>query len=175
MKTTAFDYNTVADRLSGGMFAEYPVRGDGMRPFLYPGLDHVLLSPMRINCKMCSETEMELHSRHERFSSWWKRKKCRPDGRTTIRRRDVVLCATNESGTPSLYRVAHIHGTLLLLRKDGRAKPYESATVSDVLGVVIGGTFRGGRPLSVTSRKWRYASRAWGLPYKAMRLKKKLF
>ena len=87
-------------------------------------------------------------------------------GRMTIRRRDVVLVRFKDNMPPALMRVVHVWGTLLLLREDSSYAPYESATVSDILGVVVEGTCRGGRHFNSSSRKWRYASKAWTASYR---------
>ena len=161
------DYDEAASLLSAGAFVRLSVKEGGMRPFLLQGKDSVLLAPVRLCGNGYTDDETDMFDSHN-VISWRKRRNCTAgDGRITVRRRDVVLVRHGEDMSPCLLRVVHVWGTLLLLRGDCGYAPYVRATVSDVLGVVVGGTFRGGIPFKSTSRKWRYASKAWTASYRA--------
>ena len=162
----ASNYTTAADRLSEGAFVRVPVSGSGMRPFLKPEKDSVLLAPVRLNGTGYSSQELEIFNSRIDVSGKIRRNSTSSSGRITIRRRDIVLIRHKDNMSPALMRVVHVWGTLLLLREDSSYAPYESATVSDVLGVVVEGN-RSGRHFKADSRKWRYASKAWTASYRA--------
>ena len=162
----ALDYTAAAERLASGAFVRVPVTGSGMRPFLRPGEDSVLLAPVRLTGHNYSPRELNVFSsRCDESGKKYRNRSC-ATGRMTIRRRDVVLVRFKDNMPPALMRVVHVWGTLLLLREDSSYAPYESATVSDILGVVVEGTCRGGRHFNSSSRKWRYASKAWTASYR---------
>ena len=162
----ALDYTDAAGKLASGAFVRVPVSGSGMRPFLRPGEDSVLLAPVKLSGRNYSQWELNaFQSRCGNPDRRYRNRSC-ASGRITIRRRDVVLVRHKDDMTPALMRVVHVWGTLLLLREDSAYAPYESATVSDVLGVVVEGTCRGGRHFNSSSRKWRYASKAWTASYR---------
>ena len=162
----ALDYTAAAERLASGAFVRVPVTGSGMRPFLRPGEDSVLLAPVRLTGHNYSPRELNVFSsRCDESGKKYRNRSC-ATGRMTIRRRDVVLVRFKDNMPPALMRVVHVWGTLLLLREDSSYAPYESATVSDVFGVVVEGTCRGGRHFNSSSRKWRYASKAWTASYR---------
>lgn len=165
----ATDYSDAAARLSNGVFVRLDVTGDEMRPFLLQGKDSVLLCPMRLCARRYTAAERALFDTHNDISGRKTRNCTVCAGRITVRRRDVVLVRL-EDGSLCLLRVVHVWGTLLLLRGDRGYTPYVHATVSDVLGVVVEGTFRGGTHFLSTSRKWRYASKAWTASYRARQL-----
>ncbi len=160
------DYEAAAEKLTSGAFVRVPVTGSGMRPFLRPGEDSVLLAPVRLTGHNYSPRELNVFSsRCDESGKKYRNRSC-ATGRMTIRRRDVVLVRFKDNMPPALMRVVHVWGTLLLLREDSSYAPYESATVSDVFGVVVEGTCRGGRHFNSSSRKWRYASKAWTASYR---------
>ena len=160
------DYEAAAEKLASGAFVRVPVTGSGMRPFLRPGEDSVLLAPVRLTGHNYSPRELNVFSsRCDESGKKYRNRSC-ATGRMTIRRRDVVLVRFKDNMPPALMRVVHVWGTLLLLREDSSYAPYESATVSDVFGVVVEGTCRGGRHFNSSSRKWRYASKAWTASYR---------
>lgn len=160
------DYEAAAEKLASGAFVRVPVTGSGMRPFLRPGEDSVLLAPVRLTGHNYSPRELNVFSsRCDESGKKYRNRSC-ATGRMTIRRRDVVLVRFKDNMPPALMRVVHVWGTLLLLREDSSYAPYESATVSDILGVVVEGTCRGGRHFNSSSRKWRYASKAWTASYR---------
>ena len=162
----AIDYTEAAGRLASGAFVRVPVSGSGMRPFLRPGEDSVLLAPVKLSGHNYSQWELNaFQSRCGNPDRRYRNRSC-ASGRITIRRRDVVLVRHKDGMTPVLMRVVHVWGTLLLLREDSSYSPSESATVSDVLGVVIEGTCRGGKHFNSSSKKWRYASKAWTASYR---------
>ena len=160
------DYEAAAEKLACGAFVRVPVTGSGMRPFLRPGEDSVLLAPVRLTGHNYSPRELNVFSsRCDESGKKYRNRSC-ATGRMTIRRRDVVLVRFKDNMPPALMRVVHVWGTLLLLREDSSYAPYESATVSDVFGVVVEGTCRGGKHFNSSSRKWRYASKAWTASYR---------
>lgn len=159
------NYADAAARLSEGVFVKVPVVGDGMRPILKPGEDCLLIAPVRLNGTDYTEEEIAAFDSHSKVHGR-KKNSTASEGRITVRRRDIVL-VKDRDGLPVLMRVVHLWGTLLMLREDGSYAPYERATVSDVLGVVVEGTCRGGRHFNAVSRKWRYASKAWTASYRA--------
>lgn len=159
------NYTDAAARLSEGIFVKVPVVGNGMRPILKPGEDCLLMAPVRLNGTDYTEEEIAAFNSHSKVHGR-KKNSTASEGRITVRRRDIVL-VKDRNGLPVLMRVVHLWGTLLLLREDGSYAPYERATVSDVLGVVLEGTCRGGRHFNSVSKKWRYASKAWTASYRA--------
>lgn len=165
---TCDNYREAAELLSRGAIVRCKVCGDGMKPFLMDEVDTVLLCPVRISGK-CSESQKAMIDKHNDIPKRKKRNFSAGENRMTIRRRDIVLYRSSKTSELILQRVVHVWGTLLLLRGDASYAPYESATVSDVIGVVLSGTSRGSRNFNSSSRKWRYASKAWTVSYR-MRL-----
>lgn len=162
-------YDDVCQKLTEGRTVELPVNGISMHPILRGGEDYVILTPVRKPDDVALEDDSMSVSliRHERHSD-----RGRPtnhthgDGRLTLRRRDIVLFRHERSGHVKLNRIVHVWGTLLLIRGDGNYGPYERATVSDVLGVVIGGTCFGGHPFKAYSLGWSFISRFWTVTYR---------
>ena len=139
-----------------------------MRPFFRPGWDSVLLAPVRLSgTQHYTQAELQAFQAHSDVPGRKWRNVTAGQDRITIRRRDVVLVRTGEERTLRLLRAVHVWGTLLLLRCDCGSSSYISATVSDVVGVVVEGTIRGGTPFRSTQRKWRYASKLWTASYRA--------
>ncbi len=166
-------YAQAQDELLQGRFVRCTVRQDNMRPFLLEGVNQVLLCPM-YHEKDAGHAGMQLLEKHNLRSGKGGRNASVSKGRTAIRRRDIVLCRTDNSADLRLMRVVHVWGTLLLLRGDASFGPYESATVSDVSGVVLSITHRNGNTSDTTSKKWRYSSKAWTLSYKMRKYYKKI-
>ncbi len=166
-------YKEAEKQLVEGRFVRCMVLENNMRPFLKEGVDEVLLCPMR-HSEDKEHYSIELLEKHNKISNRRRRNSSVGENRTSIRRRDIVLCRTNTSEELRLMRVVHVYGTLLLLRGDASYMPYESATVSDVVGVVLSGTYMGGHTFRTTSKKWRYSSKAWTLSYKMRKYYKKL-
>ena len=134
------DYNEAALRLSRGSFVRLAVTEEDMRPFFRPGRDSVLLAPVRLSgAQHYTQAELQAFEAHSDVPGRKWRNVTAGQDRITIRRRDVVLVRTGE----------------------------ERATVSDVVGVVVEGTIRGGTPFRSTQRKWRYASKLWTASYRA--------
>jgi len=162
-------YDEVCRQLAEGRMVELTVNGISMHPILKEGVDHVLLTPVRKTDDVALEDDRMESSllRHEKHSD-----RGRPtnhtcgDGRLTLRRRDIVLFRHESSGCIRLHRIVHVWGTLLLIRGDGNYGPYERATVSDVLGVVISGTCFGGHPFKAYSLWWSLISRFWTVSYR---------
>lgn len=167
---TVSDYNKAASLLGTGSFVRLAVTGDDMRPFFRPGQDSVLLSPLRLGGCHYSEAELKAFEAHNDVPGRKWRNVTAGEDRITVRRRDVVLVRTGTDRALRLLRVVHVWGTLLLLRCDCGSSQYLSATVSDVVGVVLEGTMRGGTPFRSTQRKWRYASKFWTASYRARSL-----
>ena len=162
------DYSEAAARLDRGAFVRLTVMKEDMRPFFRPGQDSVLLAPVRLNrAHRYSEEELRAFESHSDVPGRKWRNVTAAQDRITVRRRDVVLVRTGEDRSLRLLRAVHVWGTLLLLRCDCGSSPYISATVSDVVGVVVEGTIRGGTPFRSTQRKWRYASKLWTASYRA--------
>ena len=162
------DYNEAALRLSKGSFVRLAVTEEDMRPFFRPGRDSVLLAPVRLSgAQHYTQAELQAFEAHSDVPGRKWRNVTAGQDRITIRRRDVVLVRTGEERTLRLLRAVHVWGTLLLLRCDCGRSSYISATVSDVVGVVVEGTIRGGTPFRSTQRKWRYASKLWTASYRA--------
>ena len=162
------DYNEAALRLSRGSFVRLAVTEEDMRPFFRPGRDSVLLAPVRLSgAQHYTQAELQAFEAHSDVPGRKWRNVTAGQDRITIRRRDVVLVRTGEERTLRLLRAVHVWGTLLLLRCDCGRSSYISATVSDVVGVVVEGTIRGGTPFRSTQRKWRYASKLWTASYRA--------
>ena len=114
----AIDYTEAAGRLASGAFVRVPVSGSGMRPFLRPGEDSVLLAPVKLSGHNYSQWELNaFQSRCGNPDRRYRNRSC-ASGRITIRRRDVVLVRHKDGMTPVLMRVVHVWGTLLLLRED---------------------------------------------------------
>lgn len=170
MAITASDYNEAAAMLARGSFVRLTVAGEDMRPFFRPGQDSVLLSPVRLCGTGYSQAELKAFEAHNDVPGRKWRNVTASDDRITVRRRDVVLVRTGSERTLRLLRVVHVWGTLLLLRCDCGRSQYLSATVSDIVGVVVEGTMRGGTPFRSTQRKWRYASKFWTASYRARSL-----
>ena len=162
------EYREAAVRLGCGTFVRLTVTGEDMRPFFRPGQDSVLLAPVRLSgAQHYSQAELRAFEAHSDVPGRKWRNVTAAQDRITIRRRDVVLVRTGEDRSLRLLRAVHVWGTLLLLRCDCGSSPYISATVSDVVGVVVEGTIRGGTPFRSTQRKWRYASKLWTASYRA--------
>ncbi|MCF0166566.1 MAG: hypothetical protein HUJ89_05350 [Bacteroidales bacterium] len=139
-----------------------------MKPAFKAGVDYVLIAPVRPTEDVTHNKEDEhLLQRHQAICDTRRKRRDVSKGsdRMTIRRRDVVLF--RHEGKILLHRIVHVWGTLLLLRGDNCYGPYERATVSDVLGIVIGGTWRGGRRFKASSRVWRGFSRFWTGSYRS--------
>ncbi len=162
-------YDEVCRELNVGKVIKLPVNGISMHPILKGGEDYVILTPVRKPDDVALEDDrMSLNLlRHERHSDRGRpTNHTRGDGRLTLRRRDIVLFRHEQSGDIKLHRIVHVWGTLLLIRGDGNYGPYERATVSDVLGVVIGGTCFGGHPFKAYSFGWCFISRFWTTTYR---------
>ena len=87
----ALDYTDAAGRLASGAFVRVPVSGSGMRPFLRPGEDSVLLAPLKLSGRNYSQWELNaFQSRCGNPDRRYRNRSC-ASGRITIRRRDVVL------------------------------------------------------------------------------------
>jgi len=155
--------------LDEGKSVRIDISGVGMRPFLKGGKDYVIVAPLKKSDILELEDD-NLHItviKHEKRSD-----KGRPtnhtssEGRLTLRRRDVVLFRHSQTESIKLHRIVHVYGTLLLIRGDGCYCPFERATVSDVLGVVISGTCLGGHPFKSYSHAWSAMSRFWTMTYR---------
>ncbi len=166
-------YAQAQEELSQGRFVRCTVCQNNMRPFLLEGVNQVLLGPMQYGDDT-TRTGVQLLEKHNNHSANKWRNASTGDGRTAVRRRDIVLCRTNDSDEIRLMRVVHVWGTLLLLRGDASIGPYESATVSDIIGVVLSITHKSGKTSNTTSRKWRYSSKAWTVSYKMRKYYKKI-
>ncbi len=166
-------YQEAEAQLLEGRFVRCMVQESNMRPFLKEGVDEVLLCPM-VNSGDSGHSADKLLEKHNKVSHRRRRNSSVAEGRTAIRRRSIVLCRTNNTHELKLMRVVHVWGTLLLLRGDASYGPYESATVSDIVGVVLSGTYMGGRAFRTTSKKWRYSSKAWTVSYKMRKFYKKI-
>ena len=59
--------------------------------------------------------------------------------------------------------------------KTKKGVPYERATVSDVVGIVVKGTCFGGTPFVATSRLWRFISKTWTASYRFRLWVRRLF
>ena len=164
---TCSDYREAAELLSRGTIVRCRICGDSMKPFLVNGVDSVLICPVKLSGD-CSESHKAMIDKHNNVSRRKRRNISAGENRMTIRRRDIVLYRNAKTSELILQRVVHVWGTLLLMRGDASYAPYESATVSDVIGVVLSGTSRN-RNFNSSSRKWRYASKAWTASYR-MRL-----
>jgi len=155
--------------LEEGKSVRIDITGVGMEPFLKEGKDHVIVTPIRKSevLELEDDNLQITVIKHERRSD-----KGRPtnhtcgEGRMTLRRRDVVLFRHEQSGSVKLHRIIHVWGTLLLIRGDGCYCPFERATVSDVIGVVISGTCLGGHPFKAYSHIWSLMSRFWTMTYR---------
>ncbi len=169
----AHTYAQAQEELLQGRFVRCVVCQDNMRPFLLEGVNQVLLCPMQHDVDV-DHAGMQLLEKHNRRSVKRGRNASVSEDRTSIRRRDIVLCRANDCHDLRLMRVVHVWGTLLLLRGDASFGPYESATVSDVLGVVLSITHKSGNISNTTSRKWRYSSKAWTVSYKMRKCYKKI-
>jgi len=155
--------------LDEGKSVRIDITGVGMEPLLRNGKDYVIVTPI----KKSDILELEDDNlqitviKHEKRSD-----KGRPtnhtssEGRMTLRRRDVVLFRHEQTGSIKLHRIVHVFGTLLLIRGDGCYCPFERATVSDVIGVVISGTCLGGHSFKAYSHIWSALSRFWTLSYR---------
>ena len=162
------DYSEAALRLSRGSFVRLAVTEEDMRPFFRPGRDSVLLAPVRLSgAQHYTQDELKAFEAHNDVPGRKWRNVTAAEDRITVRRRDVVLVRTGADRGLRLLRVVHVWGTLLQLRCDCGQSSYISATVSDVVGVVVEGTIRGGTPFRSTQRKWRYASKFWTVSYRA--------
>ncbi len=80
-----------------------------------------------------------------------------------ISRGDIVLFHIGDS--VHLHRIIHYFGTLLEIRGDGCYGKYEKITASDIIGIVTGGTYRGGRPFDASSTSWKIRSYIWMKSY----------
>ena len=167
------EYEDVAKELSNGSFAKCIVRGTSMLPFFSLGEDYLVLAPIKKG-DVVTEDQETIIDRHNKVSRRKKRNTSSAENRMTIRRRDIVLFRYRFTGTYRLMRVVHIWGTLLLLRGDGCFGVYERATVSDVLGVAVFGTYKGGKEFIATSKWWRFISKFWTGTYRIRLWYKKL-
>ncbi|MBR2947791.1 MAG: hypothetical protein IKC17_04300 [Bacteroidales bacterium] len=159
------EYEEVAAELSKGHFAKCIVRGKSMLPFFKLGEDYLVLAPIK-NGDSLTPANKEIIDRHNNISKKKKRNFTAAHDRMTLRRRDIVMFKYRFTGTYRLMRVVHIWGTLLLLRGDGCYGCYERATVSDVLGIAVYGTFKGGKEFITSSRRWRTLSKWWTGTYR---------
>lgn len=160
-----FDYKDAAKHLENGEFTECLIKDNSMKPFLKSERDSIIFAPIKIHPDI-DEKQQTLIRKHNRAAAGKWRNVSTADGRMTIRRRDIVLIRQHSDEMPKLMRVIHVWGTLLLLRPDGFYGPYERATASDVIGVAVEGTYKGGKPFNTTSKKWRYMSKAWTASYR---------
>ena len=167
------EYQDVAAELAKGSFAKCIVRGTSMLPFFKLNEDYLVLAPLMKNDEADSHEE-QIIDRHNKVARRKKRNSSAGDNRMTIRRRDIVLFKYRFTGTFRLMRVVHVWGTLLLLRGDNCYGVYERATVSDVLGVAVFGTYKGGKEFLSTSRKWRFISKFWTSTYRIRHWYKKI-
>jgi len=155
--------------LEGGKSIRIDIKGVGMEPFLKNGRDFVIVTPLKKSAILELEDDnlrITVINHEKRSDKGRGTNHTGAEGRMTLRRRDVVLFRHEVSGTIKLHRVIHVWGTLLLMRGDGCYCPLERATVSDVLGVVIGGTCLGGHPFKAYSHKWSILSRFWTMTYR---------
>ena len=159
------EYQDVASELSKGNFAKCIVRGTSMLPFFSLGEDYLVLAPLKKGDDITDHQEMII-DRHNKVPRRKKRNTSAAEDRMTIRRRDIVLFKYRFTGTYRLMRVVHVWGTLLLLRGDGCFGVYERATVSDVLGVAVFGTCKGGKEFITSSKWWRFISKFWTSTYR---------
>lgn len=158
-----------AASLDEGKSVRIDITGVGMHPFLKEGKDYVIVTPLKKSeiLELEDDNLQIIVIKHVKRSD-----KGRPtnhtssEGRLTLRRRDVVLFRHEQTGTIKLHRIVHVFGTLLLMRGDGCYCPFERATVSDVIGVVISGTCLGGHPFKAYSHIWSVMSRFWTITYR---------
>lgn len=162
-------YDDVCQELENGRNVTLTVSGVSMEPVFMDGADSVLLTPLRKSEEIILEDDslktstvrLEKHSDRGRPTNH-----THGEGRLTLRRRDIVLFRHERSGQIKLHRIVHVWGTLLLIRGDGSYGPYERATVSDVIGVVLSGTCFGGHPFRAYSHGWSAVSRFWTGTYR---------
>lgn len=77
-----------------------------------------------------------------------------PFDAASLDRGDVVLF--DRGDTICVHRIIARNGDRLVIRGDGnRIKALERAKVSDVFGLITGGTFRGGKPFSISDKAWK--------------------
>lgn len=77
-----------------------------------------------------------------------------PFDRDTLAPGDVVLF--DRGDTICVHRIIRRSGERLIIRGDGNfANALEPCTVDDVIGIVTGGTFRGGKPFTTKDRAWK--------------------
>ena len=167
------EYDDVAAELAKGNFAKCIVRGRSMLPFFSLGEDYLVLAPIKVSEEMTDHQEI-IVDRHNRIPKRKKRNSSAGENRMTLRRRDIVLFKYRFSGTYRLMRVVHIWGTLLLLRGDGCYGVYERATISDVAGIAVFGTYHGGKEFITASTWWRFISKFWTSTYRLRLWYKKL-
>ncbi len=155
--------------LDAGKSVRIDISGSGMEPLLRDGKDYVIVTSLKKSDVLELEDDNLQISviKHEKHSDKGRStNRTRSEGRMTLRRRDIVLFRHEQTGTIKLHRIVHVWGTLLLMRGDGCYCPFERATVSDVIGVVISGTCLGGHPFKAYSHGWSLISRFWTLSYR---------
>jgi len=79
--------------------------------------------------------------------------RCDKDNFSSLVAGDVVLFRRSDRHI-CLHRVIKVEGNTLYIRGDGNIGPFELAHPSDLLGKVVGGTYRGGRSFSTDDRQW---------------------
>lgn len=168
------EYSDAVAALQRGEFVTVTARGLSLRPFFSLGRDSLVLAPIK-NCEVLSDSDEEIIDRHNRVPRRKRKNSSQGEDRMTLRRRDIVLFRYRDTATFRLLRVVHVWGTLLLLRGDGCYAPYERATVSDVVGIVVKGTCFGGTPFVATSRLWRFISKTWTASYRFRLWVRRLF
>lgn len=159
------DYGKELQDLSEGKFAKCVIQGKCMKTFFRTGKDYLILAPIK-NAKPCTPEEEMLIRRHTKEPDKKKRNSSSSEDRLTIKRRDIVLFKYGDTDEYHLLRVMHIWGTLLLLRGDASYGRYERATVSDVAGVAVKGTWNGGCNFKTSSIMWKLISKIWTASYR---------
>ena len=102
---TLSDYSEAALRLSRGVFVRLTVTEDDMLPFFRPGVDSVLLAPVRLSgAQHYSRAEIQAFDAHNDVPGRKWRNVTASEGRITIRRRDVVLVRTGADRPPRPLR-----------------------------------------------------------------------
>ena len=72
----------------------------------------------------------------------------------------VVVLIKDEKGNCLMHRIIHIEGDMLTLMGDGNLERKETAYVKDIVGVMTA-VIKKGRPIPVTSLRWRLYSWIW--------------
>lgn len=157
-------FASVESILAEGQSVKITVQGTSMRPTFRNGKDYVIVAPVRNNGAVL---ENDATIKHDRVAEKTRSKNAsKGDDRLTIRRRDIVLFRYGQTGTIQLHRIVHIWGTLLHIRGDGCYGPYQRATVSDVIGIVVEGTCFSGHHFLASSYGWRTFSKFWTATYR---------